>query len=90
MTILRARDVPVRRCAAGLRRGSGRAGTAGELLGAHDVAVAWICRQRREPPAGPTMMLADTDLLHRGSFALWLPAPVAGSGPCATGAGVRQ
>ena len=27
-------------------------------------AVAWICRQRLEPPDGWTMALTDTDLLH--------------------------
>ena len=68
MTILRARDAPVRSRAAGATGSTGQAGTAGELLGAHDVAVAWICRQRLEPPADWTVTLADTDLLHRDSL----------------------
>ena len=59
---------PVRSRAAGATGSTGQAGTAGELLGAHDVAVAWICRQRLEPPAGRTVTLADTDLLHRDSL----------------------
>jgi hypothetical protein len=68
MTILRPRDAPVRLRTAGTRGGTGRVGTAGELLGAHNVVVAWICRQRLERPTGWTMVLADTDLVHRDSF----------------------
>jgi hypothetical protein len=81
MTILGVRAAPFRLCAAGARGGTGRAGTAGELLGAHDVAVAWICRQRLEPRAGWMVAFADPDLLHRDSFRV----VVAGvrSGPCA-------
>jgi hypothetical protein len=68
MTILRPRDAPVRLCTVGTGGGIGRVGAADELLGAHDVAVAWIWRQRLEWPAGWTMVLADTDPLHRDSF----------------------
>jgi hypothetical protein len=68
MTILRPWVAPVRLCTVGTRDGTGRVGAAGELLGAHNVVVAWICRQRLERPTGWTMVLADTDLLHRDSF----------------------
>jgi hypothetical protein len=47
----------------GASGGAGQVGTVGELLGVHDVVVAWICRLRLEPPAGWTT-LADTDLVH--------------------------
>lgn len=67
MTILRPRVAPVRVCIAGTRGGTGWVRTAGELLGADDVVVAWICRQRLERPTGWTMVLADADLLHRDS-----------------------
>ena len=67
------------------RRG---AGTADELLGAHDVAVAWMGRQRLGPPAGWTVALADTNLVHPS-----LPCSWCGRRPerplCAPGADVR-
>lgn len=88
MTILRPRDAPARLRVTGTRGGgTGRAGTAEELLGAHDVAVARIWRQRLERPAGWTMVPADTDLLHRDSF----PVVLAGRRErplCAPDAGV--
>jgi hypothetical protein len=82
MTAIRARNALVRLCVAGASGGAGRAETAGELLGAHDVAVAWIGRQRPEPPAGWTVALGDTDLAHTE---IPFCAVVAGarSGPCA-------
>ena len=81
MTIPRAREALARLCVAGARGGPGRPGTDGELLGADDVAVAWICWQRLERPAGWAVPLADTDLVHVG-----FPCEVvagAQSGPCA-------
>jgi hypothetical protein len=82
MTILGVRAALFGPCAAGARGGTGRAGTAGELLGAHDVAVAWISRQQLEPPAGWTMALADTDL-HRDSFRVVVAA--SGAAPVRSG-----
>ena len=46
MRILGVRGAPVVFCVVGMGGATGRAGTAGELLGAHDVAVAWVGRQR--------------------------------------------
>jgi hypothetical protein len=84
MTILCAHGAPVRPATAGARGGTRRAGTAGELLGAHDVAVGWICGLRLDRPADWTVALADADLLHRGSLlAWWLPAP--GAAPVRSG-----
>jgi hypothetical protein len=41
--MLIVREVLASLCGAGARGGTARPGTDGELLGAHDVAVAWIC-----------------------------------------------
>jgi hypothetical protein len=82
MTIIRVRTALVRLCAAGARGGSGQAGTVGELFGAHDVAVAWICRQRLESPAGWSVALTDTDLVHtKTPFCVVVAG--AQNGPCA-------
>jgi hypothetical protein len=43
----------------------GRAGAAGQLFGANDVAVTRVQRQRLRPPAAGALPLADTDLPHR-------------------------
>ena len=59
-------------------------GTAGELLGAHDVAVAWVGRQRLGLPPGWTVALADTDLVHPTlPCSWWWPAP--GAAPVRSG-----
>ena len=83
MTILGVRAALFRPCAAGARGGAGRAGTAGELLGAHDVAVAWICRQRLEPPAGWTWRLLIRIFFTEIPSAWWLPA--SGAAPVRSG-----
>jgi hypothetical protein len=88
IAILRTRDASVRPCAPSARDGTRRAGPGGELLGVHDVAVVWICWQRLESPTAWMVALADSDLLHRGSFHAMVVG--ARSGPCALRApGVR-
>src|SRR5438046_2851629 len=52
--------------------GAGMAGAAGDLMGADDVRVARVGRQRRLRPAGgPGAALGDAGLPHR-----WLPSEV--------------
>jgi hypothetical protein len=67
MAIPRVPAAAARPCAAGAPGGTGQAGPVGEVFRSHDVAVAWVERQRLAPPAGWTTVLVNTDLLHRAS-----------------------
>jgi hypothetical protein len=83
MAILAVEVAPVGPCIAGAGGRAGRAGTADELLGAHDVAVAWICGLRLERAAGWKVALADLDPLHRYSFCVVVAVP--GAAPVRSG-----